>query len=338
MSKNSEPTSDRKKDHIELSLHAQTAAELNDSRFYYEPALSQHPADQEIKAVPFGNKTLSYPIWVSSMTGGTEKARTINENLARACREFGLGFGLGSCRKLIDHPEFLPDFDVRSLIGSELPLYANLGIAQVEQWLQTKQQDKIKKIVHLLKADGLIIHINPLQEFLQTEGDRFKAKPLDTIKKVLDEFSFPIIVKEVGQGMGPASLKALLELPLQALEFAAFGGTNFSVLELQRKSNESDQMMTPLVAVGHTAEEMVQFCNEIADSSRILCRQLIISGGVKNFLDGFYFIQKSKIPAIYGQASSFLKYAMQDYDRLRTHIQSQIRGLNMAYAYLKIKS
>jgi isopentenyl-diphosphate delta-isomerase len=338
MSKNNDSQPDRKKDHIEMAIGSKTGAELNDARFYYEPVLSQHPSDQEIKAVSFGNKTLAYPIWVSSMTGGTALAQRINQNLARACREFGLGLGLGSCRKLIDHPEYFPDFDMRTLIGSELPFYANLGIAQIEQWLQNKQQENIKKIVQMLRADGLIIHINPLQEYLQPEGDRFKSRPIDSIKKVLDLFSFPVIVKEVGQGMGPSSLKALLELPLQAIEFGAFGGTNFSVLEMQRQNDSADQVLLPLTKVGHTAEEMVDFCNDIADTSKILCRQLIISGGVQDFLDGYYLIQKSKIPAIYGQASSFLKFAMDDYDSLRMFIQSQIRGLNLAYSFLKIKS
>ncbi|HEX5624616.1 MAG TPA: isopentenyl-diphosphate delta-isomerase [Saprospiraceae bacterium] len=338
MAKNTKITADRKRDHIELAFDSQTLPNQIDARFYYEPALSAHPANEAIQATPFGTKTLSYPIWVSSMTGGTGKARTINHNLARACREFGLGFGLGSCRKLIDQPELLPDFDVRELIGEQLPFYANLGIAQIEQWLANGQQDQINKIVKTLRADGLIIHINPLQEYMQVEGDRFRSRPLDSIRKVLELFSFPVIVKEVGQGMGPESLKALLELPLQAIEFGAFGGTNFSILELQRQGTAMDKDLFPLTRVGHTAEEMVGYCNDIAATTRIFCKQLIISGGVSHFLDGYYLIRKSKIPAVYGQASSFLKYAMDDYEQLRGFIQTQIRGLNLAYSFLKIKS
>jgi isopentenyl-diphosphate delta-isomerase len=337
MSKSKEVEVDRKKDHIELAESSQTPSGFQDSRFFYEPMLNRHPDDREIKAVPFGNKNLTYPIWVSSMTGGTQMARTINQNLARACREFGFGLGLGSCRKLLESPESIPDFDVRTIIGSELPLYANLGIAQVEQWLQANKKDDIKKIVQLLRADGLIIHVNPLQEYMQSEGDRFKCKPIDTIKKVLDIFSFPIIVKEVGQGMGPQSLKALLELPLQAIEFAAFGGTNFSLLEMQRKSSV-DPSLLPLARVGHTAEEMLNYCNEIKSGGKINCRQLIISGGIRDYLDGYYCISKSDIPAIYGQASSFLKFAQQDYEVLQKYIQSQIQGLNLAFSFLKIKS
>ncbi len=337
MAKITKSTTDRKKDHIELAMLSQTPINQVDPRFYYEPVLSNHPTDQEIQATPFGSKNLSYPIWVSSMTGGTEMAKLINKNLARACREFGLGFGLGSCRKLIDNPESFSDFDVKEIIGPDLPFYANLGVAQVEQWFQNAQQDKLKKIVDLLRADGLIVHINPLQEYMQAEGDRFKYKPIDTIKKVLDHFAFPVIVKEVGQGMGPASLKALLELPLQAIEFGAFGGTNFSILEMQRQHGDEVQALLPLTKVGHTAEQMVDYCNEIYETAKIHCKQLIISGGVNHFLDGYYLIQKSKIPAVYGQASSFLKYAQADYESLRTFVKSQIRGLNLAYSFLKIK-
>lgn len=332
-----DPASDRKKDHIELAFRSQTGIPEIDSRFNYEPVLAKHPSENEIQAIAFGNKTLSYPIWVSSMTGGTAQAKRINENLALACREFGLGMGLGSCRKLIEQPELLPDFDMREIIGNDLPLYINLGIAQIEQWFIQSKQDLIKKLIDTLRADGLIIHINPMQEFMQAEGDRFKYPPIDTIKKVLDVFSFPVIVKEVGQGMGPESLKALLQLPLQAIEFGAFGGTNFALLEMNRKEG-GQNLLAGLSQVGHSADEMIQFCNRFFESQTIACKQVIVSGGVRDFLDGYYYISKSKIPALYGQASGFLKYAQGSYDELRYYVQQQIRGLNLAFSYLKIKT
>lgn len=336
MAQHPEQPSDRKKDHIELAFRSQTGILDLDDRFNYEPVLAKHPSENQIQAIAFGNKTLSYPIWVSSMTGGTAQAKKINENLALACREFGLGMGLGSCRKLIESPELLPDFDMREIIGNDLPLYINLGIAQIEQWFSQSKQDLIKKLIDTLRADGLIIHINPMQEFMQAEGDRFKYPPLDSIKKVLDAYSFPVIVKEVGQGMGPASLKALLQLPLQAIEFGAFGGTNFALLEMNRKEG-SQNLLASLAQVGHSAEEMILFCNEIATANDIACKQVIVSGGVRDFLDGYYFISKSRIPALYGQASGFLKHAQGSYDELRYYMQQQIRGLNLAFSFLKIK-
>jgi len=85
----------------------------------------------EIRPVQFLGKILKVPMWVSSMTGGTAQARNINTNLARACREFGMGMGLGSCRILLQNDEHLPDFDMRNVIGDELPFYANIGIVQL---------------------------------------------------------------------------------------------------------------------------------------------------------------------------------------------------------------
>ena len=114
-----------------------------DDRFYYEPLLSAHPS--ETNPVGFLGKKLRAPIWVSSMTGGTELARKINTNLARACREFGMGMGLGSCRSLLDRDEYLGDFNVRELIGDELPFYANLGIAQVEQLIKGGATEKVAR-------------------------------------------------------------------------------------------------------------------------------------------------------------------------------------------------
>ena len=166
------------------------------------------------------------------MTGGTKLAGTINRNLAMACNEFGMGMGLGSCRIIMEDDTYFEDFNMRAIIGDDLPLWANLGIAQIEELVGKKQEDKAAELVEKLRADGLIIHVNPMQEWFQPEGDILTCPPLDTIKRFLDSFSVPVIVKEVGQGMGPESLRELLQLPLQAIEFAAFGGTNFARVEL----------------------------------------------------------------------------------------------------------
>jgi isopentenyl-diphosphate delta-isomerase len=226
---------------------------------------------------------------------------------------------------------------MRRIIGDELPLWANLGIAQVEELVQRKQVSKATNLVDSLQADGLIIHVNPMQEWFQPEGDILTAPPIDTIKALLDQDKFPVIVKEVGQGMGPGSLRELLRLPLQAIEFGAFGGTNFAKVELLRDDRANQDLFEPLSRVGEDANSMLEYINQIVSEEDPQCKELIISGGVKTFLDGYYLIKKSTLSSVYGMASTFLKYAREDYSELRDFVQSQVSGLEMAEAYLSIR-
>ncbi len=333
-----DPTAaERKQDHIQLAFQSQIGNAMLDKRFSYEPFLAAHPSEK-LQPFSFLGKLIQTPIWVSSMTGGTEKAFQINANLARACKQFGMGMGLGSCRVLLDSNERLKDFDFRKTIGDDLPFYANIGIAQLELLVQENKVHKVDALVSALQADGIILHINPLQEWLQPEGDKITVAPITTIQRFIDKTKQKIIVKEVGQGFGKESLRALLQLPIEAIELAAHGGTNFSKLELLR-SNENKLNTYKIIAqIGHSAEEMVGFINELNAElgNAVLCKQFIISGGIKNFLDGYYLQEKLKAPSIYGQASSLLKYAEKSYEELEQYIHYQIEGLKLAKAFFKI--
>lgn len=329
----------RKKDHIELAFQSQITSGELDQRFYYEPLLAGHPKADSYPKTDFLGFPFQLPLWVSSMTGGTEMANTINHNLARACGEFGFGMGLGSCRSLIYSDDTLADFSVKHLMPNQA-LYANLGIAQLEQLIDTQDCDRINQLLDKLKADGLIIHVNPLQEWLQPEGDRFKRAPIDTIEILLDKIERPIIVKEVGQGMGYQSLRRLLQLPLAAIDFAANGGTNFAKLELLRSDPQKQQIYEQLAMVGHSAGDMVHLFNQINKelSDQVRVKDIIISGGIGSFLDGYYHIKKINSNAIYGQASAFLKHARADYDSLRAYVQTQKEGLELAQAFLTVRT
>lgn len=361
----------RKEDHIELAFRSQVEAMALDQRFDYEPLLAAHPAPGSLAPVTFGKKMMKAPLWVSSMTGGTEKAYTINQNLGQACAEFGLGMGLGSCRPLLYGKDRLEDFDIRPITGDDVPLYANLGIAQVQEMLDAGREQEIAQMCRLLRVDGLIVHVNPLQEAMQPEGDVFTVAPIETIRATLRALpELPVIVKEVGQGMGPRSLAQLLELPLLAIDTAANGGTNFSKLELFRSDDLRREAFGPIVNVGHGAAEMVQMVNELVLFTRlqkdavvpdqrvpsyvqspkrmpkesealalaqVQCKHLIISGGLQNFLDGYYLTEASELPAVYGQASAFLRYAREDYATLQRYVTTQIRGLELAGTYLRAR-
>jgi isopentenyl-diphosphate Delta-isomerase len=325
---------ERKKDHIQLALNSQTSKDKLDSRFNYEPCLNSNTPDISLLKKQFLGINFNAPLWVSSMTGGTKMAATINENLARLCNEFGLGMGLGSCRRLLYDNTFLSDFDQRKNIGDR-PMYANLGIAQVEQLIEEGSTGKIAELLKKLQADGLIIHINPLQEYMQPEGDRYKESPIVTIDKLMSKLDTKYIVKEVGHGMGPKSIAALMQLPLQAIEFAAFGGTNFSVIELGRSQDVTAQAKGHLALVGHTVDEMIDFVNDSLAQS--LCKEVIISGGISNYLDGYYYLAKSQANSVFGMASGFLKYAMDDYDTLKSFTITQLEGLAISNQLLTIK-
>ena len=333
-----DPTAaDRKKDHIELALKSETPD--IDNRFYYEPLFAAHPTEGSWGEFSFLGKKMQNPLWISSMTGGTAMARTINQNLARACGAFGLGMGLGSCRGLLFSDEYLSDFDVRHLMGDDAPLYANLGIAQLEQLIKNNQLYLIDNLIDKLKADGLIIHVNPMQEWMQPEGDRYEKPAIETIETVLNQTKHKIIVKEVGQGFGYESLKTLFQLPLQAVDFAAAKGTNFAKLELLRSDSEKQRIFNNFVKIGHDATEMVHLSNlvisELGEKRR--CKEVIISGGIKDFLDGFYLIKKINTSAVYGMASGFLTHARGEYEPLETFVKTQIAGLEVANAFLKVK-
>lgn len=327
----------RKTDHIKMAAFSAPATAEGDQRFYYEPLLNAHPVEDS--AVDFLGKTMKQSLWISSMTGGSDKANAINHFLAEAAAEFQLGMGLGSCRTLLKSNEFFDDFNLRPILGKDLPFYANLGIAQLEELITLKEVDRVHKLVYDLQADGLFIHVNPTQEWLQPEGNRFKRPALETIAKFIELVNgqYKLVVKEVGQGMGPESLEKLLNLNIDALEFGAFGGTNFANIEIMRNQQGHSAFMYPMATFGHSANEMVEMINEIVMDHSVHCKQLIVSGGIKNFLDGYYFTQKSSLPAIYGIAGIMLQHAISSKQDLIDFLTAEREGYKYAKAFLKIR-
>ncbi len=327
---------DRKKDHIELAFRSRTNSVEADNRFDYEPALGNH------RPVPinhcFFGKTMTLPIWISSMTGGSPLSHQINHSLAEVCNEYGMGMGLGSCRILLDSDKYMPDFDVRAVIGKQ-PLLANLGISQLEQLMDQKNTGKIDDLMERLDADGLIIHLNPLQEAFQPEGNQLSRSPIDILDEYLQCSPHKLVVKEVGQGMGPRSLRRLLQMPLEAIEFGALGGTNFTMVELHRHNGISTQHFLPFSKVGHTAEQMTRMVNqqkhELGDAIQV--HSLIISGGITNVLDGYYLTEISEMPAIFGMGSAFLKEAMDGSASLHNFVAGLAKGWQLAHQFLKVR-
>lgn len=324
----------RKQDHLVLTNAAQILT--HDTRFDYEPVLQGNELAQ-LPVQYFAGKKLKAPIWISSMTGGTAKAGPINQLLAEAAGNFGLGMGLGSCRIILKDDTYLKDFQVRPYLGYEQPLFANIGIAQLTSLIASKELHLLNELMDKLEADGLFIHINPLQELMQEEGDTYAPAPIESLKTLLATFKYPVMVKEVGQGFGPKSLAALLDLPLYGLELAGHGGTNFTAMELMRQKEDHD--LHALSFVGHSAAEMCKKINNLVTLStpKRNSKKIIISGGVQNFLDGFYLMESCSLETIYGQASVMLNKANDGHNALYQYIEQQIKGLQIARQFLSLK-
>lgn len=341
----------RKRDHIDLAFKSRPIQKMQLGELFYEPLFSSHPSssDEKISIEFMGHKFLG-PLWISSMTGGTGIAKNINKNLALCCGEFGFGMGLGSCRSLLSEDGFsknFNDFNVKQYMG-KAPLFSNFGIAQLEQSLLDGSIDRVFEITDKLHADGLIIHVNPLQEWAQPEGDRYKKPAIETIKEVLELSQIPIIVKEVGQGFGPKSIASLCELPLAAIELAGFGGTNFTNIELNRPCPPKYQSSTRRYGqdsgkktainnfgqIGHDIEEMLIFIKQI-DPASMKCKNFILSGGIQDPLTGFKHMMNCPYPALMGMASEFLKHAMGDYQELRNFILDINDQLAMAKSFIR---
>ena len=343
MTPSDEALSQRKAEHLHLSLlngECRVGEEEGlgaDGRFYYEPLLGHQNFNNIDLSVEFLGKQFQAPLWVSSMTGGTGEARQINHRLARAVARFGLGMGVGSMRPLLEGDEGtrrMEEYDLRPLLGPDRPLYGNLGIVQVGRLVREGGVSRLVDRLGQLDYDGLVIHVNPLQEWYQREGELLDRPPLSIIEDFLSLFSLPVLVKEVGQGMGPQSLHGLMELPLAAIELSGFGGSNFARLEWQR---EGESKPGDLAHVGHRASEMVGWINEkgvVAGG----CSQFILSGGIRSFLDGYYLMEKLKgVVGIYGQASPMLKRAVVSQEVLDEYLGHQILGLKMAKSFLRVR-
>lgn len=321
---------DRKNEHIELALSSRAGIRPSwVSSLSYEPLFSSF----EFKSLEttFLNKMIKAPFMVSSMTGGASSAYEINSRLAKMCKDFGIPMALGSCRPLLHSSKDIKDFDMRKILGDELPLIANLGIHQVDELLRSNEVKAFKNLLNDLDSDLLMIHINPLQEFTQREGDKFVRSPFHILSDFAMKVDVPFGVKEVGQGMGYKSLEALHSLPLKVIEFSAYGGTNFTNIELKRRSSVG--AMESLSFLGHDAIEMVESINRIKNSGV----EYVISGGIKDPLYAHYLSLSCNQKHILGLASAFLEKAMVSYEELYEFTHSFIETTKFLRNYVFLK-
>jgi isopentenyl-diphosphate delta-isomerase len=225
----------------------------------------------------FLGKSLKAPILISSMTGGTELAHLVNTRLATVAQRYGLAMGVGSQRIALEQPELAPTFAVRSL-APDILLLANLGAVQLNYGCGLED---CLKLVELLEADALILHLNPLQELVQSGGDSNFKGLLAKIEQICAQLPVPVIAKEVGNGISAPMAKKLIEAGVAAIDVAGAGGTSWAKVESQRaKDNRQRHLGQVFADWGLPTAECITAIRSM--NSTI---PLIASGGLKNGLD-----------------------------------------------------
>jgi isopentenyl-diphosphate delta-isomerase len=177
----------------------------------------------------FLKRRLSAPLLITGMTGGTDKGAAINQRLAKAAEKAKVALGLGSQRPMLKDASTLAHYNVRKLCPS-VPLIGNIGAVNLQEY----PLSKIEWLVSSIEADALAIHLNPLQEAIQPEGDTNFAGVLKAIGKVCDKLSVPVIVKETGAGITTPAAQALLDAGVSSIECSGRGGTSWSKVEYAR--------------------------------------------------------------------------------------------------------
>ncbi|MBW4466459.1 MAG: type 2 isopentenyl-diphosphate Delta-isomerase [Pegethrix bostrychoides GSE-TBD4-15B] len=270
----------RKADHLRVCLEEdvqfQATTGLERYRFRHCCLPELDFADLDLSA-NFLGKSLSAPLLISSMTGGTELAQTINYRLAAAAQQFGLAMGVGSQRVAIENPEVLPSFAVRS-VAPDILLFANLGAVQLNYSYGLAQ---CQQAVDWLEADALILHLNPLQEAVQTRGDTNFRDLLGKIGQLCRHLPVPVIAKEVGNGISAQMAERLIEVGIRAIDVAGAGGTSWARVESERASDARQRRLGQTFANWGipTADCLVAIRQAAPDLP------LIASGGLRNGLD-----------------------------------------------------
>jgi len=221
----------------------------------------------------FLGRRLQAPIVISGMSGGTPNGRELNRAMAAAAQKFGLAMGVGSQRTMLVDPDAADTFRVRE-VAPDILLFANLGCVQARDAGLARVTD----LVEAIRADAICIHLNPAQELVQDEGDRDFRGCLDALAELVEELHVPVIVKETGCGLSPATLTRLAGIGVEWVDTAGAGGTSWTGIEAMRGGARQH-------ALGEALREWgIPTAASVAYARRAGFR-VIASGGIRSGLD-----------------------------------------------------
>jgi len=274
-------TDRRKREHIETVLTEDVRAKgvtTGFERFFLEHVAAPELDLAEIDlSSTLWNRRLAAPLLISSMTGGTAEAREINQRLAEAAQALGLAMGVGSQRAAIEEPELAETYRVRE-VAPDILLFANFGAVQLNRGFGP---DQARRAVDMIGADALVLHLNPLQEAVQAEGDRDFRGLYAKIAAVVAALKVPVVVKEVGNGISGAVARRLAACGVAAIDVAGAGGTSWSEVEAYRSRDPERRSIAHAFAGWGipTALSLIEARREAPDLV------LFASGGVRSGVD-----------------------------------------------------
>ena len=318
---NSPSIESRKTEHIRINLERNVqfprlTTGLEKYRFMHRALPELNLSEIDSRVTLFG-KTLSAPIVISSMTGGTELAHQINQRLAEAPQATGVAMGLGSQRAGVEHPELAYTYQVRN-VAPDILLFANIGAVQFNYGYGPEQ---CQRAIDMIEADALILHFNVLQEAVQPEGDTNFRGLLKKVEAVCKAVNVPVIAKEVGWGFSEQDVRHLVDCGIAAIDVAGSGGTSWSEVEYHRAPTAFHARVAAAFADwGIPTADAIQYAVAAAPGLPV-----IASGGLRDGIDIAKCIALGAIAG--GIAGPFLKAA----DESTEAVEQLIRELTAQF-------
>lgn len=270
----------RKKDHVNLTVSGDMnylqSTGFEHYRFRHN-ALPEVNFDEVSTETFFLGRTFSFPLFISSMTGGYADAGAVNAIIAEFCEARNLPFGVGSQRIMLEDDKAISSFSIVRKKAPTAFIAANIGGAQLIDGLPP---ESIRLLIETIEADAVIVHLNPLQELMQPEGDRNFKGIEEGIALLVSESLVPVIVKETGAGLSGKVAERLLKIGVSVIDVAGAGGTSWSKVENERRSNKSADN-----AFNDWGIPTLVCLKEIQKLKKTHQFELIASGGIRSSFD-----------------------------------------------------
>jgi isopentenyl-diphosphate delta-isomerase len=274
----------RKREGIEIPLNKDVQAKTTSTYLEYvkliHNALPELDYDEIDISTTFLKRKFSAPLIIDSMTGGAPEAARINGRLGELAEKYGFAMGLGSQRAGLESEQLAETYSIARKNAPSAFLIANIGGAQLAKGLTV---GNIKKIIDMIQADALVIHLNPLQELIQPEGEPKYKGVLSKISEICGDLDVPVIVKEVGAGISKEVAVKLEVAGVSAINVAGAGGTSWAGVEKIRAEASNNDLKTHLGEIFWdwgipTAASLV----EVKKTVKV---PIIASGGLRNGME-----------------------------------------------------